>query len=178
MHELSSTISPETSPGRQAASVQWICPRCDAISARLLKEAASSESPACGECGLQFAGGEPMPAPGRPLESCWVCGNRQFYVQKDFNRELGLAIVIGSFFLVFLVMLLVDHRAGIFCLFGLALIDWLVYRKLRNVTVCYLCQSIYRGLPLNPAHRGFYLGDEERFKGLRPKWLAQVLEGK
>lgn len=64
---------------------------------------------------------------------------------------------------------------GMVCLGGIALADWLVYRKLADVTVCYLCQSIYRGLPLNEAHRGFYLGLEEKHKKLRQRWLRDLL---
>ena len=131
----------------------------------------------CPSCGLRFEGASP-PAPGEPLRECVICGNRELYIQKDFNRALGLGIVAVSFLAIFLVMVLVDHRTGIYCLFGLAIADWIAYRLLREVTVCYLCQSVYRGAPLNPDHRGFYLGSEEKYKHLRPAWLDRMAPGR
>jgi hypothetical protein len=73
-------------------------------------------------------------------------------------------------------MLLFDPIFGIFCLLGIALLDWIVYRMLTDVTVCYLCQSIYRGFPESPRQRGFYLGYEEKYKKLRQDWLKGVLQ--
>jgi hypothetical protein len=40
--------------------------------------------------------------------------------------------------------------------------------------VCYLCQSIYRGYPLNPEHKNFYLGTEERYKKQRIAWAKRL----
>jgi len=85
-------------------------------------------------------------------------------------------IVLISGLVVFLVMLLIDPFFGIFCLLGIALLDWIVYRMLTDVTVCYLCQSIYRGFPESPRQRGFYLGYEEKYKKLRQDWLEGVVE--
>ncbi len=111
------------------------------------------------------------------MERCFVCGNEEFYIQKDFNRELGLMIVLGSAIFVFLLMLVIHHILGIICLLAVALVDWFVYRLLANVTVCYLCQSIYRGFPLNPRHTGFYLGNEEKYKKRRNSWVKTLVGG-
>jgi hypothetical protein len=150
-------------------------------------EAASPESPGapgkdvvlvCPFCRLQFAGGGGVPRPGIPIERCWVCGNDRFYVQKDFNRSLGFLIVVGSAMVVFLMMLLMDPFLGIVCLAAIALVDLVIYRLLATCTVCYLCNSVYRGFPPNPDHRGFYLGIEEKFKKLRLDWLGRVMKDK
>ena len=117
-----------------------------------------------------------MPHVGSPIRSCWVCGNEEFYVQKDFNRELGLLIVLASAMIVFLIMLLIGHLLGILCLLAIALLDWAIYRWISQCTVCYLCQSIYRGFPPHADYRGFYLGFEEKYKKGRQKWLEEVLE--
>ena len=130
----------------------------------------------CPHC--QISPKEPGPAPveGEAVEKCWVCSTEEFYVQKDFNRELGLMIVLLSAGLIFLVMLLTQgHWLGIALLVGVALIDWLVYRLIRNVTVCYLCHSLYRGFPQHEEHTGFYLGHEEKFKKLRRTWLERCV---
>jgi hypothetical protein len=109
------------------------------------------------------------------VERCWLCGNGEFYIQKDFNRRLGLTIVVGSALVIFLIMLFKGHLVGIYCLLAVALADWVAYQLRPEVTVCYLCQTIYRGFPLNPAHSGFYLGYEEKHKKLRQAWLARFL---
>ena len=135
------------------------------------------EPRSCPRCGLDLGPGASPPVPGRPVERCWLCGNGEFYIQKDFNRRLGLTLVVCSALAVFLVMLLAGHLVGIYCLLGIALADLAAYHLLPNVTVCYLCHSVYRGFPPHPDHAGFYLGLEEKHKKLRQQWLGKVLEG-
>jgi hypothetical protein len=130
----------------------------------------------CPHCHVVFHRSAEPPDPAASIECCWICGNEEFYVQKDFNRELGFTIVLVSGILVFLVMLLFQAIWGILCLLGLALLDWIVYRMLADVTVCYLCQSIYRGFPESPRQRAFYLGYEEKYKKLRQEWLERVVD--
>lgn len=164
--------------GRPVASVQFICPRCEEMFACGPDTLCGSKpSFSCPHCQLGFHGRPAKFSIDAPVERCLVCGNEEFYVQKDFNRELGLMIVMGSAILVFLVMLVIHHILGIVCLLAVAVIDWVVYRQLANVTVCYLCQSIYRGFPLNPAHTGFYLGNEEKYKKRRNAWTKALLGG-
>ena len=55
-----------------------------------------------------------------------------------------------------------------------AIVDLVVYRSITSCTVCYLCQSVYRGYPLNPGHKSFYLGTEERYKKQRIAWAKKV----
>ncbi len=87
-------------------------------------------------------------------------------------------VALSSLMGVFLVMLLVGHLAGLYCLFALAAADFLVYWRWKNVTVCYLCHAIYRGFRQNPAHKGFYLGNEEKYKHLRSDWIEGLAKKK
>jgi hypothetical protein len=109
--------------------------------------------------------------PGQKLEECAFCGTREFFIQKDFNRRLGLFLVIISALVAFLFMLLTTHLVGLPILLAVTLLDWWIYRRMRNVAVCYLCHTIYRGLPQSEDHKGFYLGSEERFKKPRQEWI-------
>jgi hypothetical protein len=140
---------------------------------------ASGGALSCPNCHLHLHGGSSGESGGSQsmaaVSRCWVCGNDELYIQKDFNRELGLMIVLGSAMIVFLVMLLIDHVFGIACLLGIAIVDWIIYKLLADVTVCYLCQTVYRGFPQNPAHHGFYLGSEEKYKKRRQEWLKTLL---
>jgi hypothetical protein len=172
------------------STVEYRCPRCEALfhlapwreaeestPLAACSREGTAEARACPRCHLDLGPGAAPPAPGRPVERCWLCGNGDFYIQKDFNRRLGLTLVVGSALAVFLVMLLAGHLVGIYCLLGIALLDLAAYHLLSNVAVCYLCHSVYRGFPLHPGHAGFYLGLEEKHKKLRQQWLGKVLEG-
>ena len=167
------TLTAERGRSRPA-TVEFRCPRCErltAVSAATYRRGEAAR--ACPNCGLAFRDGELL-SETAPLEECWICGNREFFVQRDFNRQLGLYIVVGMALVVLLVMLLTDHRVGIYVLLAVALIDLVIYRFLPDVTVCYLCNSLYRRFPRNDAHAGFYLGLEEKHKKLRQRWLAEL----
>ena len=174
---MKSEVSEPHAPKRLPVepSIQFLCPQCEEMFLYTAGDLQGRERLTCSHCRLEFKGMGKASAKGAPISRCWVCGNGEFYVQKDFNRQLGFMIVLGSAMIVFLIMLLIDHILGIFCLMGIALVDFVIYRLLANVTVCYLCQSIYRGFPLDPGHRGFYLGQEEKYKKLRREWLKSTL---
>jgi hypothetical protein len=160
----------------QQPSLQFVCPRCEEMFLYAANEMPDEVTAlACPHCELVFRQGGTPPRPRQPVETCWVCGGQEFYVQKDFNRELGLVIVIASAMVIFLMMLLIDPFLGILCLLVIAVLDLIVYSALSTCTVCYLCHSIYRGFPPNRKHQGFYLGSEERFKSHRHEWLKKTL---
>lgn len=160
------------------SSLQFLCPRCEEMFLYRVEDIPPKGGTlSCPHCRLDFRGSGDPPSGTAPLRACWVCANDEFYVQKDFNRELGLWIVLSSGMIVFLIMLLIGHLEGIVCLLLIAAVDWLVYHWLSLCTVCYLCQSIYRGFPPNAEHRGFYLGNEEKYKKRRQAWLGEILGG-
>ena len=172
---MTSSLHNATARDADGPSVQVACPTCETIT----RCAVGGDAPQvdaswrCPHCEVETPGGT-SPVAGQSVDRCWVCGCEEFYIQKDFNRRLGLTIVLFSFGIIFVVMLTAGHLAGIYLLFGLALIDWVIYQLLRNVTVCYLCHTIYRGFPQNPNHVGFYLGNEEKYKKLRQDWLSRL----
>ena len=71
------------------------------------------------------------------FEACPFCGGRQFWVQKDFNRGLGCLIVLIG-------ICLVPKTHGLSLPF-FALIDWLIYRRVKSFVVCYRCSAEFRG---------------------------------
>jgi len=174
------------------ASMQFACPRCESEFHCAVGRPIGAEEDAvpfalpsgCPACEWEFEGrvveerAETQPDIDQPISACVVCGNEEFYVQKDFNRQLGFWVVLISFTIIFLVQLIYGHLWGLYCLFALAVIDYLAYRSLRNVTVCYLCHTIYRGFPLGAEQKGFYLGSEEKHKHLRKTWLEKLTEEK
>jgi hypothetical protein len=120
------------------------CPKCDAG----LPVAASDAPPTikCGRCGTEIAltVSDAVRA-DRVVDQCPVCAGTDFYIRKDFDPQIGLAVVIVGALI----------SAG-FYWFGLdliaysilaaaALIDLVVYGRLKDVTVCYRCHSEFRG---------------------------------
>ena len=165
---------------RKLASIHYLCPRCGGESIAEIRQ--GSGGPAggplpgfsCVGCSFSYPGGGAPADPSRPVTGCAVCGGREFYSQKDFNRKLGLFVVAGTGIAAFVVMVTAGHLWGIAVLGLVTLADAVLYRRLGEVSVCYLCQSVYRGFPPNEGHGGFYLGNEERFKALRQAWQRSL----
>ena len=80
-----------------------------------------------------------------PLEVCGACGSNRLYSQKDFNRKLGVAIVIAG-------AALSPWTYGLSLVVCMGL-DYGLYRFVPEITVCYACDAIHRGFQHNPAHR-------------------------
>jgi hypothetical protein len=120
------------------------CPQCDAALPVDSREAPSAIR--CGRCGRDIA---LVITDGvktdRALDVCPVCEGTDFYIRKDFDPKLGLAVVIIG-----------ATISGVFYWFGrdmiaygilaaAVLVDLVVYGRLKDVTVCYRCHSEFRG---------------------------------
>ncbi len=101
---------------------------------------------------------------------CASCGHDALYVQKDFNRQLGMAIVgIGIVTSIYFFA----RSQPIYALSTLgitALVDFLAYFLVGEVTVCYSCHAIYRGFEHNPEHEPFDLKKLEKYGGRAPRF--------
>src|SRR5262245_56994033 len=76
---------------------------------------------------------------------CVSCGHDALYVQKDFNRRAGVAIV-GLGVAASLYFFARSQPMFAMAALGLtALADLLAYLMVREVTVCYACHAVYRG---------------------------------
>ena len=108
---------------------------------------------ACSQCGAGVR--VRFPDPGARTR-CAMCGCDALYVQRDFNRRLGLAIVVVG--------------AGLapwthYVSLGVAtLADVALYRMLPRITVCYACEAIHRGVPVHTAHAAYDHHVEDRYK--------------
>lgn len=81
----------------------------------------------------------------RGVDRCPVCDGADFYGRKDFDPKIGLTVVIVGALI-----------SGVFYWFGrdliaysilaaAALIDLVVYGRLKDLTVCYRCHTEFRG---------------------------------
>jgi hypothetical protein len=120
------------------------CPKCDAG-----LPVSAGDAPAaikCGRCGrdipLTFT--DALRA-DRAVDRCPVCDGGDFYVRKDFDPKVGLTVVvIGALISAGFYWFGRDLIAyGI--LAAAALIDLVVYGRLKDLTVCYRCHSEFRG---------------------------------
>jgi DNA-directed RNA polymerase subunit RPC12/RpoP len=120
------------------------CPTCDAS-----LPVSAAENPAgikCGKCGrdIPLSISEPLRSDSG-VDRCPVCSGADFYIRKDFDPKVGLAVVIiGALISATFYWFGRDLMAyGI--LASAALIDLVVYGRLKDVTVCYRCHSEFRG---------------------------------
>ena len=74
---------------------------------------------------------------------CPICGCRQFYLQKDFNQALGCLIMLTG-------IVLVPWTYGLSLPF-FALIDWVFYKRIPFIAVCYKCLTEFHGFKI-PEH--------------------------
>jgi hypothetical protein len=120
------------------------CAKCDA---GLPVRAADAPSIIrCGGCGrdIPLELSEAL-REGRAVDRCPVCGGADFYVRKDFDPKLGLTVVIiGALFSAGFYWFGRDLIAYSI-LAAAALIDLIVYGRLKDLTVCYRCHSEFRG---------------------------------
>ena len=130
------------------SSVHFLCKQCEA---RVAREA--SELPrACESCGA--ANEIVAPAADAIIDRCAACGHDELFFQKDFNRTTGIALVVlGSIF--------VPWTYGL-SLLGVTILDYIVWRIVKDVIVCYECQTVHRGYPPNPAIKPFDLVIHDR----------------
>lgn len=119
-------------------------------------ESENFEKPfSCSGCGKEYADPE-FWTPESGLHYCVICRCRDLYTQKDFNRKVGLGIaILGAVLAPF---------TKLISLFVCALIDLILYRVLSVITVCYRCNTIYRGFPQTANHEGFNLGINDRYR--------------
>ena len=104
------------------------------------------------------------------VRNCVACGHDTLYTQKDFNRSLGVAIVVAGSLIALYFFSRSQPIYAMFALFVSAGVDFLIYSLVKEVTVCYSCHAIYRGFAKNPEHGPFDLKELEKYGGREPRF--------
>lgn len=143
--------------------ITWECPSCGI--SRSTELDASAHALTCASCkALRPIAAGSIDATG--LTKCAACATDDLYVQKDFPQGLGLVIVIVGFIIgtIFWYYNMPLLTYGVLILS--AAIDLLLYRYVREVTICYRCLSQYRGSGSNPGgrYKPFDLAVGERYR--------------
>jgi hypothetical protein len=120
------------------------CPKCDAGLPVSVSDAPAAIT--CGRCGreIPLACSDALSA-DRAVDRCPVCNGTDFYIRKDFDPKVGVTVVIIGALI-----------SGAFYWFGrdliaygilaaAALVDLVIYGRLKDLTVCYRCHSEFRG---------------------------------
>jgi hypothetical protein len=136
------------------------CPNC--LAAREHPEGESGEF-ACPRCGAAYSAHLQGVLGPSGLQRCGFCGNRAFFLQRDFDQRLGCLILL----LALAAALFAGWRFGWIwftpVLLATVLVDWIVASRVGTVTICYRCDAEYRDAPPNPRHRGYDPHVAERY---------------
>jgi DNA-directed RNA polymerase subunit RPC12/RpoP len=120
------------------------CPKCDAGLPVNVADAPAVIK--CGRCGQDLSlDVSDSVREDRAVDRCPVCSGAEFYRRKDFDPKIGVTVVaIGALISAVFYWFRMDLVAyGI--LGAAALIDLVVYGRLKDLTVCYRCHTEFRG---------------------------------
>jgi hypothetical protein len=120
------------------------CPRCDA--GLPVPAADAPRTLECGRCGREI----PLDVSqalscDTAVDRCPVCAGADFYIRKDFDPKLGLAFVVTGAIISAVFYWFGRDLIAYGILAAAALIDLVVYGRLKEVTVCYRCHTEVRG---------------------------------
>ena len=137
--------------------LQYNCQDCG--KSNEVEDVGATDEIMCSSCGRKYGSAMRFIDLQKGVLHCGICGCRDLYIQKDFNRKVGLVIaatgaVLGPF-------------TKWISLGVAALIDFTLYQVLPLITICYRCGAIYRELPLNPDFEPFNLGINDRYRSER-----------
>ncbi len=138
---------------------RYYCPTCLRGTEHSPPESGERE---CAGCGRTYAIDLRDPAM-RPVERCAFCGNRAFFLQKDFDQRWGCLAMALSL----AAAAAVGWRFGWIwftpVLLATVVVDWLIAARIPPVTICYRCDAEYRAGPLHPRHRAYDPHVAERY---------------
>jgi predicted RNA-binding Zn-ribbon protein involved in translation (DUF1610 family) len=120
------------------------CPSCDAGLPVLPEENASSIR--CGRCGreLTLTFSDDVRT-DRSVDRCPLCGGADFYARKDFDPKVGLTVVVVGALISAGFYWFGQDLIAYGILAAAALVDLIVYGRLKDLTVCYRCHTEFRG---------------------------------
>ena len=117
-------------------TVQFTCPECGS-SVHVFPNVAANQAE-CDICHHKFDVFFDKNHEAGKIEDCALCKRKDFYIQKDFNRKIGVAL-----FLIASVLAIFTYGISFIVLY---LVDFFLFRKLNYVAICYKCNTIYRNV--------------------------------
>lgn len=150
----------------RAPGIGFYCDRCDRYST--WTPPFSEEKARCSHCdhpnppteAARRLSGEAAPT----LGDCLQCGNPELYRKKDVPQQIGCAVVLSAVALSTVAYALWDFPGAFVVFAAVALLDFLIYRRLGEVTVCYRCHAEFRRFPVAPRHGAFDMHRAEEYE--------------
>lgn len=141
--------------------ITFRCPKC-AVELSF-DDLSRSDSP-CPKCGHAI----PIHATAAMREQnkadrCALCDCPHVYVQKDFNRAFGVSLFVLAAIVSCWLYFYNKVWQAFAVLIGAAAVDYLLYRTLPDVIICYRCHSQYRDFAPDTAYAAFELGLAEKY---------------
>jgi DNA-directed RNA polymerase subunit RPC12/RpoP len=115
-------------------TVQITCPECG--SGIHVFPSVQAKLAECDVCHKQVDVHFTMDHENSHLVDCAKCNRKDFFIQKDFNRKIGVTLFV------------IAAIAAIFT-YGISFIvlyvaDFFLFKKLKYVACCYNCNTLYR----------------------------------
>jgi hypothetical protein len=114
---------------------------------------------------------------GRPAGAAGPSDTTDLYTQKDFPQALGLLIVIVQFAISTVFWYYEMPIATYAVLMASALMDWALYPRVPDVSICYRCMCQVRGEGSNPGRRlgpfDIAIGERYRQERIRAQELRE-----
>jgi len=111
------------------------------------------------------------------VEACPRCLTTDLYIQKDFPQGLGLFTILVGFAISTVFWYYEMPIPAYLMLVASALLDYVLYHTVGDVTICYRCLSQLRGPGANPDDRfkpfDLALGERYRQERLRIEQLRE-----
>lgn len=135
--------------------IETFCPHCKELQQIVLGE--GWEKADCSHCcKALFQNTTEALLKDQVLNQCPACGCTHLYRQKDFNRRIGMIILLAGIALSF-------FTYGI-SLLVVTFIDLLFYFKVKEVGVCYQCSAIFRGFKTTHRLPPFHLTLHDHYR--------------
>lgn len=142
-------------------NVTYACPKCEQTSRCELS--ATTEQIACSHC--DYAIRTPQEAvQGNSIQRCVICPGKELFVRKDFSQRLGITIIAIGFVLSSITWAYYQAIWTYIILGATAIIDLILYWKVKNLLQCYKCRAEYRGCSGLDEHHPFDLETHERYR--------------
>lgn len=140
--------------------ISALCPHCGvSLSIELTENEPEKTCPSCAKNVIPFLCVETRE--GKSLSQCPICGARHTYRQKDFNRALGVGLIllgIGFSYLTYGISLV-----------AVTLIDFFLFRRVTEVGCCYQCHAQFRKSPMVAQMEPFELTLHDYYRNLKQK---------
>lgn len=132
------------------------CPRGAEIEVETQSPSALPRAARCPACGVEHPLRLESIAANGGLVACVACGHPELFLRKTFPPSIGLLIVA--------VAALLAPFTSYLSLVAAAAIDFVLYRRVSDEAVCYVCRARHRGFASDPRHPRFDREIEERLR--------------